>query len=53
MATYLAGDPIREAAQLRRWVPVEPLRRPAPTVVEREVAGWTGRDRPGCPNLTR
>jgi EmbC C-terminal domain len=41
LATYLAGDPVREAAQLRRWVPVEPLRELVPAVVVRERAGWT------------
>jgi hypothetical protein len=41
LATYLAGDPVREAAQLRRWVPAEPLRELVPTVVLRERAGWT------------
>ena len=54
MPTYLAGDPVREAAQLRRWVPVEPLRQPAP---DRRRAGDrrldTRRDMPGCPSSTR
>lgn len=40
MATYLRGDPLRDAAQLYRWVPNGPLARPGPAVTDRTVAGW-------------
>jgi arabinosyltransferase A/arabinosyltransferase B/arabinosyltransferase C len=40
MATYLQGDPMRDAAQLYRWTPVVPLDSPIPTVTDRTVAGW-------------
>jgi arabinosyltransferase A/arabinosyltransferase B/arabinosyltransferase C len=40
MPTYLAGDPLRDAAELRRWVPIEQLARPEPRVTERTVTGW-------------
>ena len=51
MPTYLAGDPLREAAQLRRWTPVQPLREPVPDVVEREVSGWSYPGRARVPEL--
>jgi hypothetical protein len=40
MATYLAGDPTRDAAQLYRWVPIANLARPQPVVTDRTVMGW-------------
>ncbi len=40
MATYLSGDPLRDAVQLYRWVPMRPLARPEPVVTQRTVAGW-------------
>jgi hypothetical protein len=40
MAAYLSGDPLRDAVQLYRWVPMRPLARPEPVVTQRTVAGW-------------
>ena len=40
MATYLTGDPTRDAAELYRWIPLEPLTRPQPVVTDRTVSGW-------------
>ena len=40
MATYLRGEPLREAVQLVRWVPVVPLEEPAPQVTSTTVPGW-------------
>jgi arabinosyltransferase A/arabinosyltransferase B/arabinosyltransferase C len=40
MPTYLTGDPLRDAAQLYRWVPIQPLARPEPAVADRTVTGW-------------
>jgi arabinosyltransferase A/arabinosyltransferase B/arabinosyltransferase C len=40
MPTYLAGDPLRDGAQLYRWVPIQPLTRPEPVVTDRTVTGW-------------
>ena len=40
MATYLAGDPLRDAAQLYRWTPIVPLAYPEPTITDRTIAGW-------------
>ncbi|MGI9003956.1 MAG: arabinosyltransferase domain-containing protein [Pseudonocardia sp.] len=40
MATYLRGDPIRDPAQLYRWIPNEPLTQPTPVVAEHSVTGW-------------
>jgi hypothetical protein len=40
MATYLAGDPLRDAAQLYRWMPIGPLARPEPVVAVQTVPGW-------------
>ena len=40
MATYLRGDPTRDAAQLYRWVPVAPFHTLEPVVAVQEVAGW-------------
>ncbi|WP_158228066.1 arabinosyltransferase domain-containing protein [Pseudonocardia sp. MH-G8] len=40
MATYLTGDPLRDAAQLYRWIPIGPLAVARPTTTDRTVAGW-------------
>jgi arabinosyltransferase A/arabinosyltransferase B/arabinosyltransferase C len=40
MATYLSGDPLRDAVQLYRWVPMRPLARPEPVVTQQTVPGW-------------
>lgn len=40
MPTYLTGDPLRDAVQLYRWVPIRPLARPEPVVTWRTVTGW-------------
>ena len=40
MATYLTGDPLRDPAQLYRWVPIGSLARPEPSVTARTVPGW-------------
>jgi arabinosyltransferase A/arabinosyltransferase B/arabinosyltransferase C len=37
---YLAGDPMRDAAQLFRWVPVRSLAQPSVTVGRETVPGW-------------
>ena len=51
MATYLAGDPTRDAAQLYRWVPVANLARPEPVVADRTVMGWYSDGRTRVPGL--
>lgn len=51
MATYLDGDPVRDAAQLVRWVPVGPLARLEPIVTERTVPGWSAVGRARVPGL--
>ncbi len=53
MATYLQGDPMRDAAQVYRWVPLEPLARPEPMVTERTVAGWHRDGHARVPGLDR
>jgi hypothetical protein len=40
MATYLRGEPLREAAQLFSWMPVVPLEEPAPHITTALVPGW-------------
>jgi hypothetical protein len=40
MPTYLAGDPLRDAAQVYQWVPIRPLARHEPVVTDRTVTGW-------------
>jgi arabinosyltransferase A/arabinosyltransferase B/arabinosyltransferase C len=40
MPTYLAGDPLRDAAEVYRWEPLGPFARPEPLVTERTVTGW-------------
>ncbi|MFC4944801.1 arabinosyltransferase domain-containing protein [Pseudonocardia sp. GCM10023141] len=39
MATYLSGDPVRDAAQLIRWVPVTDMTELQPVVTVHSVAG--------------
>ncbi|MCE3550369.1 arabinosyltransferase domain-containing protein [Pseudonocardia sp. RS11V-5] len=51
MATYLAGDPTRDAAQVYRWVPVRPLAAATPQVTERTVGGWVHTGRTRVPGL--
>jgi arabinosyltransferase A/arabinosyltransferase B/arabinosyltransferase C len=40
MATYLRGDPTRDAVQLYHWVTPQQLATPAPTVTRRDLWGW-------------
>ncbi|WP_344425144.1 arabinosyltransferase domain-containing protein [Pseudonocardia ailaonensis] len=51
MATYLDGDPTRDAAQVYRWVPREPLATAQPQVSERTVSGWSETGRTRVPGL--
>jgi Mycobacterial cell wall arabinan synthesis protein/EmbC C-terminal domain/Arabinosyltransferase concanavalin like domain len=51
MATYLRGDPARDAAQLYRWVPVAPFHTPEPVVAVQDVAGWQSDGRARVPGL--
>ncbi|MDN5931197.1 MAG: arabinosyltransferase C-terminal domain-containing protein, partial [Pseudonocardia sp.] len=51
VGTYLAGDPLRDAVQLYRWEPVEPMAQPVPEVVDRTVAGWHADGRTRVPGL--
>jgi hypothetical protein len=51
MATYLAGDPLRDAAQLFRWTPVTPMITPTPVVAVHSVAGWHSDGRTRVPGL--
>jgi EmbC C-terminal domain len=51
MPTYLAGDPLRDAGQVYRWVPIRPLARPEPVVTWRTVAGWQQDGHPRVPSL--
>jgi EmbC C-terminal domain len=51
MATYLNGDPIRDAVQLYRWMPVEPLVTPRPVVTDRTVPGWAADGHARVPGL--
>jgi arabinosyltransferase A/arabinosyltransferase B/arabinosyltransferase C len=39
MATYLAGDPTRDAAQLYHWTPITDLTYPHPVVADQTVMG--------------
>jgi arabinosyltransferase A/arabinosyltransferase B/arabinosyltransferase C len=48
LPTYLAGDPLRDAAQLYRWVPIGTLAHPEPVVTWHTVAAW---DRAGHPRV--
>lgn len=51
MATYLTGDPTRDAAQLYRWVPIADLAAPQPVVADRTVMGWHSDGRTRVPGL--
>jgi Mycobacterial cell wall arabinan synthesis protein/EmbC C-terminal domain len=51
MATYLAGDPTRDTAQLYRWIPIANLARPRPVVADRTVMGWESDGRTRVPGL--
>lgn len=51
MPTYLAADPLRDAGQLYRWVPIGPLARPEPVVTWHTVAGWQRDGRPRVPGI--
>lgn len=51
MATYLDGDPTRDAAQVVRWDPVEPLGEVVPEVGAETVAGWSRTGRARVPGL--
>jgi hypothetical protein len=53
MATYLTGDPTRDAAELYRWIPLEPLTRPQPVVTDRTVSGWHRDGHARVPGLDR
>jgi arabinosyltransferase A/arabinosyltransferase B/arabinosyltransferase C len=47
MAGYLDGDPLRDPAQVYRWVPRRPYAALTPQVTDVAVSGWatTGRAR--------
>ncbi|MEJ3651993.1 arabinosyltransferase domain-containing protein [Actinomycetes bacterium KLBMP 9759] len=49
MATYLRGDPMRDAVQLRAWLPIAALAEPQPVVAGRGVAGTAFDGRPRVP----
>jgi hypothetical protein len=49
MATYLRGEPLREAAQLFSWIPVVPLEEPTPHVTTTSVSGWRAEGGPRVP----
>jgi hypothetical protein len=51
MPTYLAGDPLRDAGQVYRWVPTRPLARPEPVVSWHTVAGWHQDGHPRVPGI--
>jgi arabinosyltransferase A/arabinosyltransferase B/arabinosyltransferase C len=51
MPTYLAGDPLRDAVQLYRWVPTGPLARPEPVVTWHTVTGWQQDGHPRVPGI--
>ena len=51
MATYLAGDPTRDAAQVYRWVPTRPLAVATPQVTDRTIGGWVHTGRTRVPGL--
>lgn len=51
MATYLDGDPLRDAARVVRWDPAEPLVRSAPVVTSETVPGWARTGRARVPGL--
>ncbi|WP_232661076.1 arabinosyltransferase domain-containing protein [Pseudonocardia sp. TRM90224] len=49
MATFLRGDPMRDAVQLRAWLPIVPLVEPTPDVAGRSVAGTAFDGQPRVP----
>ncbi|MGH3660155.1 MAG: arabinosyltransferase C-terminal domain-containing protein, partial [Micromonosporaceae bacterium] len=51
MPTYLAGDPLRDAGQVYRWVPTTPLARPEPAVAWHTVTGWQQNGHPRIPGI--
>jgi arabinosyltransferase A/arabinosyltransferase B/arabinosyltransferase C len=51
MPTYLAGDPLRDAGQLYRWLPIGPLARPEPVVTWQTVPGWHQDGHPRVPGI--
>jgi len=51
LPTYLAGDPVRDAVRLYRWVPIMPLSTPEPVVTERTVMGWAADGHARVPGL--
>jgi len=51
LPTYLAGDPVRDAVRLYRWVPIMPLSTPEPVVTERTVMGWASDGHARVPGL--
>jgi len=51
LPTYLAGDPVRDAVRLYRWVPIMPLSTPEPVVTERTVMGWSSDGHARVPGL--
>jgi len=51
MATYLRGDPTRDAVQLYRWDPIQPLATPVPAVTNRTVPGWQSDGHARVPGL--
>ncbi|WP_308258988.1 arabinosyltransferase domain-containing protein [Pseudonocardia sp. H11422] len=51
MATYLRGDPTRDAVQLYRWVPTVPVSTPDPTVTGSVAPGWHADGRTRVPGL--
>ncbi len=51
MPTYLRGDPVRDAAQLYRWVQDTPLTTLTPVITGQDVAGWHADGRARVPGL--
>jgi len=51
MAAYLDGDPMRDPAQLYRWVPIEPFATASPQVTDVTESGWSGTGRTRVPGL--
>ncbi|WP_181781009.1 arabinosyltransferase domain-containing protein [Pseudonocardia pini] len=51
MAGYLDGDPLRDPAQLYRWVPIEPFATAQPQVTETTESGSAATGRTRVPGL--
>ncbi|HLU57644.1 MAG TPA: arabinosyltransferase domain-containing protein [Pseudonocardia sp.] len=51
MPTYLDGDPLRDAVQLYRWLPIGRLAHPEPVVTWRTVGGWERTGHPRVPSI--